>query len=95
MDLFLLSFCRGQTVAEVREFSEERCSKTGYLKLSQRIPGGPKCCHLGNSSLKLIHIYVDFILRIYIILFFLKENEKLDNSMLFIYNNFLFFLRKN
>lgn len=27
---------------------------------------------------------------IYITLFFLKENEKLGNSMLFIYNNFPF-----
>lgn len=31
---------------------------------------------------------------IYHFIFFLKENEKLDNSILFIYNNFLFFLRK-
>lgn len=33
------------------------------------------------------YIYISFY-------FFLKENEKLDNSMLFVYNNFLFFLRK-
>lgn len=89
--LFLLSFCCGQTVTEVREFSEVRCLKSGYLKLSQHTPVGPKSCHLGNSILKWIHIYVNFIIYIY---FFLKENEKLDNSMLFIYN-FHVFMRKN